>query len=161
MAKNPSRVVWMLKNGDMVVKKNLILVILDSRRIFMLGLPFDDSNFFKNFEYFFSSKILFFQKIEIFTCKMKNSHFRDIQNRRLLQTECLQYYVWSRGLMRVRVGGSTWLTWHWVSTWWDGLGSTLLESTLLYRGDKLDSFQIYKLAGYNQYIKSTDYYFHD
>ena len=52
----------MLKNGDMLVKKNLILVILDSRRIFMLGLPFDDSNFFKNFEYFFSSKILFFQK---------------------------------------------------------------------------------------------------
>ena len=71
MAKNPSRVVWMLKNGDMVVKKNLILVILDSRRIFMLGLPFDDSNFFKNFEYFFLQKFYFFKKSKFSRARWK------------------------------------------------------------------------------------------
>ena len=136
-----------------VVKKNLILVILDSRRIFMLGLPFDDSKSFKIFEFFFLQN--FQKKKEIFTCKTKNSHFRYFQKRRLFRTEFT--VIPSRGLIRTCVGGSTWWTWHWVSTWWDGL----LESTLLYRGDKLDSFQIYKLAGYNQYIKSTDYYFYD
>ena len=47
----------------MVVKKNLILVILDSRRIFMLGLPFDDSNYFKKI---FEKK---FKNFKFFTCK--------------------------------------------------------------------------------------------
>ena len=55
----------------MVVKKNLILVILDSRRIFMLGLPFDDSNYFKKiFEK--NSKISNFSRAKVY--------FRDFQN---------------------------------------------------------------------------------
>ena len=59
-----------VKNGDMVVKKNLILVILDSRRIFMLGLPFDDSNYLK-------LRIFFFENLDFSRPKF---YFRDFQN---------------------------------------------------------------------------------
>ena len=120
--KNGSRVVWMLKNGDMWLRKiwSWSFWIQDGYLCSAYHLTTQNLSKFLNFlSSNFSEK-----KNKIFTCKMKNSHFRYFQKRRLFRTEFT--VIPSRVLIRTCVGGSTWWTWNWVSTWWDGL----LESTL-------------------------------